>query len=373
MSRAREGGTSDAIAITGAGAVTPLGTDRAAFEAALRARDAAEMDAPPATRIEGFDAGKLPESKSLRRATAHALFGVAATGEALREAERAGSGGATPEEGALVFASTLGSTNFSWKLWRELLDKGPLGASPVLFSEGVPNAVAGHVARCQRLLGAGHMLGGGGDVGLRALAVARDLLAAKRARRVVAGAAEELSEIATLGYQRLGVAARARKPGSKRGTTRGRALVPAEGAAALVLERAADLAGRRPLARLLAVECAQLPRAPRARAAETDALVELIERAVRAAGVASRDVAWLGSAANGATIDALEEAALARLAPGGFAPERSRRTRRALGDAFSATPLLQAIEALPVVAEGRIAAVLAVSLFGAATTILLAP
>src|SRR6185503_16770594 len=94
----------------------------------------------------------------------------------VRDALAEAGGDVSPEDAGLLLGSTLGSTNFSYRLWRELLKSGPLGASPVLFSEGVPNAVAGHVARALRLLGPGHMLGGGWDSGLRAVGLARDLL-----------------------------------------------------------------------------------------------------------------------------------------------------------------------------------------------------
>ena len=202
------------IVVTGAGVVTAAARGRAAFAAALaqtgdgprpRTRQAGES---PRTRIEGFDVASLPEAKSLRRATPHALFGLAAAAEALAEA----GGGVAPEESAVLVASTLGAANFSYRLWQELVKSGPLGASPMLFSEGVPNALVGHAARLLRLLAAGHMIGGGNGCGLRALAVARDLLECGRARRALVGAAEEWSELAVRSYARFGIVAREGAP-----------------------------------------------------------------------------------------------------------------------------------------------------------------
>src|SRR5262249_32452547 len=242
----------------------------------------------------------------------------------------------------------------------------PLGASPMLFSEGVPNALAGHAARLLRILGPGHMLGGGSDCGLRGLAVARDLLESGRARRVLVGAAEEWSEIAARAYARFGVV---RREGEGRSASRG--LPFGEGAAMLCLERrggAESEGGSAPaLATLRAVESVQLDSLRGA--AAVDGLVALFGRTCEAARVKPSELR-LASAANGTAADRLEAAALARLA----APRSvSRRVRALCGEAFSVTPLLQSVEALAAVAAGEFAAVLSLSPFACATLAVLAP
>jgi len=370
------------IVVTGAGVVTAAARGRAAFAAALAKSGESPRTHPsgesprthpsgesPRTRIEGFDVASLPEAKSLRRATPHALFGLAAAAEALQEA----GGGVAPEESALLVASTLGAANFSYRLWQELVKSGPLGASPMLFSEGVPNALAGHAARLLRLLAAGHMIGGGNGCGLRALAVARDLLECGRARRALVGAAEEWSELAVRSYARFGIVAR---EGAPRRAARG--LQMGEGAAMLCLERrdpeprAAEQRDRREragapaLATLRAVESVQLPSLRGA--AAVDELVALFERTFAAARVRPSDVRLL-SAANGTAADRLEAQALARLAASGSGAPRgvSRRVRELCGETFSVAPLLQVVEALAVVAAGEPAAVLSLSPFASAT------
>ena len=354
------------LLITGGGLVAPIGCDRRAFVAALAA---AERGPAPATRIGAFDESVLPEGRSLRRATAHVHYGVAAARAALDEAAAEGS---PPEEDSIVFASAIGSANFSYRLWQALLAQGPAGASPVLFSEGVPNALTGHVARTLRLLGPGHMLGGGSDAGLRALALARDLLECRRARRVLVGAAEERAEIASRGYARLGVAARTT---ARRGATRGRGLIPSEGSAALLMERGGDLApGRRALAELRAVESLQLARVrPGQDHAE---LAALIVQTLDRAGATLADVRFVARACNGTSVDELEERALARLRANGLSAVESDAVRAATGDAFTATPLWQVFEAIAALetVEARrprdVALVLSIGQFGGATAAL---
>jgi len=349
------------IVVAGAGVVTAAARGRAAFAAALE-----QPSDTPRTRIEGFDVATLPEAKSLRRATPHALFGLAAAAEALQEA----GGAVAPEESALLVASTLGAANFSYRLWQELVKSGPLGASPMLFSEGVPNALAGHAARLLRLLAAGHMIGGGSGCGLRALAVARDLLECGRARRALVGAAEEWSELAERSFARFGIVAREGAPRrASRGLPRAsRGLPMGEGAAMLCLERrdGGERAGAPALATLRAVESVQLPSLRGA--AAVDELVAFFERTFALARVRPSDVR-LASAANGTAADRLEAAALARLAASGAGAPRgvSRRVRALCGETFSVAPLLQVVEALAVVAAGEPAAVLSLSPFASAT------
>jgi len=348
------------IVVAGAGVVTAAARGRAAFVAALE-----QPPDPPRTRIEGFDVATLPEAKSLRRATPHALFGLVAAAEALQEA----GGAVAPEESALLLASTLGAANFSYRLWQDLVKSGPLGASPMLFSEGVPNALAGHAARLLRLLAAGHMIGGGSGCGLRALAVARDLLEGGRARRALVGAAEEWSELAERSFARFGIVAREGAPRRARGLPRAsRGLPMGEGAAMLCLERrdGGEREGAPVLATLRAVESVQLPSLRGA--AAVDELVALFERTFALARVRPSDVR-LASAANGTAADHLEAAALARLAASGAGAPRgvSRRVRALCGETFSVAPLLQVVEALAVVAAGEPAAVLSLSPFASAT------
>jgi 3-oxoacyl-[acyl-carrier-protein] synthase II len=347
------------IVLTGAGAVTPIGVDRQLFAATLALLTAARERGAPSllnTAVEGVDPKSLPEPKSFRRAARHVLFGVAAAAEALREADASRAAPTAPEESALVFASALGSANFSYELWRQLLASGPLGASPVLFSEGVPNALAGHVAHALRLLGPGHMLGGGSDAGLRALAIGRDLLDGGRAKRVVVGAAEELCELATRAYRRMRVK-----------------LAIAEGAAAFVVERADGERPRAALAELLAIESVQLDLAKPSRARAADSLVELVRAALDQAHVAPRDLAWIGRASNGTAVDAVDGRLVERLRDDGCRASLSDAVRRAAGDAFTVTPLLQVVEALPIVAERGPALVVSISQFGATSALVLGP
>jgi len=362
--------------VTGLGLVSPLGIGREAFRAGLAAgrsahrtverkpgEDGASFAATaPAVSmceapVEGFDLGEHVQAKGLRRASTHVGFGLAATAQALEEANSR----TLPERRGLAFSSSLGSARFSYQMWHGILSQGPTGASPSLFSEGVPNALSGHVARTFQLLGPGHMLGGGSDCGLRSMMVAADVVMAGRMDLMVAGAAEERTELASRAYRRFGLARRA-------GTSRG--MVLSEGAAAAVIEREEDVCrdGRATLARVAVARSIQIQDLRERRGATR--LRELVSDVLDRAGTSGEPM-WWASSANGTRLDAIEAAALApvqaRLEKG------STRVKQLAGEALSVSPLFQVAEALDVVAAGRPAMVLAVSLYGAATAVVLAP
>lgn len=379
------------IVVTGLGAVTPLGVGTAVLRAGLKAGrscilhrvrtpgedggrypEGAVVSAPvgsyEATVPEAEPAAAAPETtKGLRRAAVHVGFGAAASHEALQQSDSM----VPPERRGLVFSSSLASCRFSYRLWHGLLASGAAGASPSLFSEGVPNALSGHLARLFQILGPGHMLGGGSDVGLRALVLAQDTLQAGRADLMLVGAAEELSEIASRGYRKFGVVKSRRADQSPAG------LVLGEGAAAIVLERERDVlaAGRTPLLAVAGIRSAQL--ADLRREASIDQLARLIEPAVRQALESTGDAPlWLALSRNGTLLDRFEARALARVArrvQGRFEPQSRSRVKELLGDGMSVSPFWQLVEAQEHVAAGGQALVLSLSYYGAVSLLHLAP
>ena len=353
--------------ITGVGAVSPFGAGQDLFLGGLeQGRTCVEWW--PEARVCG---AKVPEfewpdhvtEKGLRRASQHVRYGVVATAEALADS----GSSADPERRGVVFASAMGSCEYSVRLWEGLLSLGARGASPSLFSEGVPNAVVGHVTRVFGIQGPGHMLGGGSDVGLRALQIACDGLVAGRADVMVVGAAEEQAAIVQRALRHLRMA-RTREGGG--------GLALSEGAAALVIERDVDVLrdGREGLATVLAMASTQLTGKDRERS--TGRLVALLEEVERARPRTGRSL-WVGAAANGLRLHDIEANALAewqkRAGGSVLFHALSHRVRDLCGDAFSVTPLLQVLEALPWLREGGCALILSLSPFGMASALLLGP
>ncbi|QIN82944.1 beta-ketoacyl-ACP synthase II [Rubrobacter tropicus] len=142
--------------ITGAGAVTPLGTGVENFwDAALHGKSGigpiTQFDASPfPSRIAGecsdFDPTDFMSKKQARRMDRFAQLGVAA---GLEAAESAGVGDVireTPERVAIVLGSGIGGLSTWEREYKVLAERGPGRVSPFLITMMVPNMAAGQLA-----------------------------------------------------------------------------------------------------------------------------------------------------------------------------------------------------------------------------------
>ncbi len=142
--------------ITGAGAVTPLGTGVENFwDAALHGKSGigpiTQFDPSPfPSRIAGectdFDPTDFMTKKQARRMDRFAQLGVAA---GLEAAESAGIGDViqkTPERVAIVLGSGIGGLSTWEREYRVLEERGPGRVSPFLITMMVPNMAAGQLA-----------------------------------------------------------------------------------------------------------------------------------------------------------------------------------------------------------------------------------
>ena len=142
--------------ITGAGAVTPLGTGVENFwDAALHGKSGIGpitlFDASPfPSRIAGectdFDPTDFMSKKQARRMDRFAQFGVAA---GLEAAESAGVGDVireTPERVAIVLGTGIGGLSTWEREYKVLAERGPGRVSPFLITMMVPNMAAGQLA-----------------------------------------------------------------------------------------------------------------------------------------------------------------------------------------------------------------------------------
>jgi 3-oxoacyl-[acyl-carrier-protein] synthase II len=339
------------IVITGIGTVSPLGTGRAALEAAVLAgprppsegtRDAEERCV---LRAAGFDPRAFVPANTLRRldrgsalALAAARLAVADAGlEVARAPERvavvAGTGGAGIESTALLF--------------RGMVEQGAAAASAMLFPNTVPNAPAGQVAIALGASGPSATFAARGAGAEDAIAFAADLLALGRADAALAGGVDEVSPALAHGYRRLGALSWA---GAGRPFDRARdGVLLAEGACWLVLEteEAAARRGARPLGRLLGGAAATVPLPP-AGLPEGEEVVAALARhlaaAIAAAGLRPEALAHVSAAASGTRrLDRLEAAALGAALGGALACVPVSSVKGAAGDSMAGGALRAAI------------------------------
>jgi len=141
------------IAITGLGAVTPLGNTLQSTWAGLVAGrsgagpitrfDAAQSPVKFACEVKGFDAAQFLEKKELRRYDLFAQFAIGAAEQAVSDACLASTWGQVDRKrvGTIIGTGTGGLATFEENC-RALLEKGPSRVSPFFIPMYMPNVAA---------------------------------------------------------------------------------------------------------------------------------------------------------------------------------------------------------------------------------------
>lgn len=223
----------DRVAVCGIGIVCPGAFGREAWVRAFSAGQAmADGHRVPDFALEAY----LENARSFRRVAGATKFALAAMALAVSDAGFP-AGGFGGEQAGLVVGITHGAVTYSVQFHRTLLLEGSLAASPLYFSESVPNAPAGNGAIAFQIRGPVHTLVGEEPVGAQAIDLAAGLLRSGVVERCLVAGTEEWNEVVAHAYGQMDRAAR-RRPGS------GDAPPLGEGAAALVLEMESAAARR---------------------------------------------------------------------------------------------------------------------------------
>ena len=220
-----------------------------------------------------------------------------------------------------MLASTHGSPSFCAEYYTQIVREGVLGANPVLFAEGVPNAGAAHVSTNFGIMGACQTIIGSRTAGLDALGLAAMRIRSGASQMVIVGAAEETHACVDRAYHHFEV---------QHNNEFGRGFFATPGAVSFIVESSASAIARgaRPLAKI-------------GRYAGVSASRGIVDSPSRVLKVAKAHGAILGSG-NRTWIDRAEAIA-ARRSPGSILIE-SLHAR--VGELFSAGPLLGIIHAL---------------------------
>jgi 3-oxoacyl-[acyl-carrier-protein] synthase II len=271
------------------------------------------------------DSGAIPEDKYIhllnarrvRRMSDYVKLTLAATALALKDAELENA-----EDASAILGTTHGSAEFSATYYREIVGQGLIGANPVLFAEGVPNAAAAHLSLMLGLKGACQAIIGSRTAGLEALQLAALRIRTGQWERAVVGAGEEYSPLVNGGYAHCGLYCGnggGADPSLKKGFTIGAAAVT------FVLESRAGLEKRgvQPLGQLIVASSS------RGRPNES------IESACRVLEAMQKPAAILTSAA-GFWADRAEAAAIRRVMPNSIVSAIYGHA----AEHFSASPLL---------------------------------
>jgi 3-oxoacyl-[acyl-carrier-protein] synthase II len=104
-----------------------------------------------------------------------------------------------------LLGTTHGGSSYCVDYYKQIVAGGWIGANPMLFAEGVPNAAAAHLSLMLSLKGACQTVIGSRTVGLDALRLASLRIANGEWDRAIVGAAEEFHPVVNDAYRHCGL------------------------------------------------------------------------------------------------------------------------------------------------------------------------
>jgi 3-oxoacyl-[acyl-carrier-protein] synthase II len=235
------------VAITGVGAVTPLGLDAAstwraavAGESGIDWIGAFDTDGLPvrvAAEVKGFDPSQVVSAKEARKLERNVLLGVAAGREALADAA---PGAVEPDRMGIVFGSAIGGVPGILEQHETLLERGPDRVSPNFLPNVLVDSVSGQLAISLGITGPNYAVVSACATGSHAVGEAAEMIKRGDADAVLAGGTEAcIVPLILAGFTAMrGLAAENdHPPHASRPFDATRAgFVMAEGAGALLLE-----------------------------------------------------------------------------------------------------------------------------------------
>ena len=252
------------VAVTGIGAVSPLGLDApSTWRAALAGESGIDWistfdtDGLPvrvAAEVKGFDPSQVVSTKEARKLERNVLLGVAAGREALADA---GLNGFDPNRVGIVFGSAIGGVPGIVEQAETLRDRGPSRVSPNFLQNVLVDSVSGQLAISLGIKGPNYAVVSACATGSHAIGEAAEMIKRGDADAVLAGGTEAcIIPLILAGFTAMrGLAAEEEHPphASRPFDATRSGFVMAEGSGAVLLEdwEAAERRGARIYAEVL--------------------------------------------------------------------------------------------------------------------------
>jgi 3-oxoacyl-[acyl-carrier-protein] synthase II len=352
-----------AVAVTGVGAITPLGPDVAALTEGLlsgrsgvRVLEGEQWDALPARLAATVDLeGRLEriEARTLDRVQQLALV-------AAREAwDDAGAPAVAPERLAVVIGSGIGGALTLLAQYDVLREKGPRSVSPHVVPMLMPNGPAATVGLALGARAGVHTPVSACASGAEAIAVGLELLRSGRADVVVVGGSEAcVHPLPMAGFAQMrALSTRHDEPeAASRPYDKGRdGFVLGEGAGVLVLEREehAHARGARIHARLGGAGLASDAHHVTAPDPAGTGAARSITAALRDAGLVPTDIGHINAHATSTPLGDVAEARALALALGAHRPPVTA-TKSCTGHLLGAAGAVEAVATVIALRDGLI-------------------
>src|SRR3954454_24041803 len=185
------------VAVTGLGAVTPIGNDaKATWEAAvagrsgvdwIRAFDADGLPVRIAAEVKDFDPTNVASAKEVRKLERFVLFALSASREALADA---GLNGFDPTRVGIIFGSAIGGLPGLLENHDTLRDRGPERVSPSFLPNILVDSASRQMAISLGIKGPNYAVVSACATGSHAVGEAAELIKRGDADAVIAGGTE---------------------------------------------------------------------------------------------------------------------------------------------------------------------------------------
>jgi 3-oxoacyl-[acyl-carrier-protein] synthase II len=296
------------VAVTGLGAVTPIGNDvDSTWESAVAGRsgidfirsfDASEFPARVAGEVKDFDPAGLAPAKELRRLERNVLFALAAATEASRDA---GLEPLDPDRTAIVFGSAIGGVVGILEQADVLRERGLERVSPFFLPNVLVDSASGQLAIQLGVRGPNYAVVSACATGSHAVGEAAELIRRGDADVALAGGTEAcMHPLILAGFCAMrGLAVEDEHPprASRPFDATRAGFVMGEGAAVLLLEDmdAARARGARIYAEVLGYGASNDAHHMAQPEPEAVGVAEMMRRALRRAGVEPERVGYVNA------------------------------------------------------------------------------
>ena len=357
------------VAVTGLGAVTPLGNDaRSTWETAVAGRsgidfissfDTSGFPVRVAAEVRGFDPAAVVGPKEARRLDRYVVLSVAAATEAFGDASL--DGAYEPDRVGVLFGSAIGGLIGITEAHSVLLERGPDRVSPYFIPSVLVDAASGQIAIALGLRGPNYAPVSACATGSTAVGEAAEVIRRGAADAVLAGGAEAcLHPLILAGFCAMrGLAAEEEYPprASRPFDLTRNGFVMGEGACVLVLEEleAARARGARIYAEVLGYGASNDAHHLAQPDPESVGVVEMMRAALDRAGVAPERVGYINAHGTSTPLGDLAETKAIKEVFGDHAYDLAvSSTKSMTGHCFGAAGAIEALMCVLAIHEGVI-------------------
>ena len=354
------------VAVTGIGAVTPLGLDapstwRAAVAGEsgidwIRSFDTDGLPVRVAAEVKDFDPTGVASPKEVRKLERFVLLSLAASREAIADAAL---NGFDPNRVGIVFGSAIGGVTGVLEQADTLRDRGPDRVSPNFLPNVLVDSASGQLAISLGIKGTNYAIASACATGSHAVGEAAELIKRGDADAVIAGSAEAcMHPLILAGFTAMrGLATEDEYPprASRPFDATRAGFVMGEGAGALLLEDwdAAERRGARIYAEVLGYGASNDAHHMAQPEPEAEGVAMMMRTALERAGVEPQRVGYINAHGTSTPLGDLAETKAIKQVFGDHAYRLAvSSTKSMMGHTFGAAGAIEAIMCVLALHEG---------------------